>query len=191
MRLMNNTRKTFGETAAENQLNNDINIKTIEDDIRHAREKWEKDLIKNRDATIARTLQDPKFHNKNFYIAIHFLKHRLVNEPGSLIVARHSCPTPVYNQAVYKYNRSAHGLEFLWSIPDKIEYYWLLANLQNLPSEKQDAAKFCHLMESGDLEKWVIKENGNKPDGLIQDTNNKPYVVKEDEACQKQLILQP
>lgn len=188
---MNNTRKTFGETAAENQLNNDINIKTIEDDIRHAREKWEKDLIKNRDATIARTLQDPKFHNKNFYISIHFLKHRLVNEPGSLIVARHSCPTPVYNQAVYKYNRASNSLEFLWSIPDKIEYYWLLANLQNLPAEKQDAAKFCHLMESGELEKWVIKENGNKPDGLIQDANNKPYVVKEESECQKQLIMQP
>ena len=47
-------------------------------------------------------------------------------------------------------------------------------------------------MESGELEKWVIKENGNKPDGLIQDANNKPYVVKnEDEECQKQLILHP
>jgi hypothetical protein len=191
MRAMNETKKTFGQVAAENQSSNDINVRTIEDDIRSSREKWEADLVKLRDAEIARTLKDPKFHNKDFYISMHFRKHKMVNEPGVLIVSRHSCPTPVYNQAVFKYHRNAGTLEFLFSIPDAPRYYWLIKNMHALPKEQWQDAQFCHLMETGELEKWVIKENGNKPDGIIKDAKNKPYVVTEKTEEPKCLIIQP
>ena len=120
---------------------------------------------------------------------MHFRKYRLANEPGALIVARHSCPSPVYNQAVFKYHRTAGSLEYLWSIPDAPKYYWLIRNIHTLKGDELMAARFCHSMESGELEKWIIKENGNKPDGIIRDPKNKPYVVTDKEpVCQ---ILQP
>lgn len=189
--LYDPNRKTFGQISAENQAKNDINVKTIEDDIRGSREEWEREIIRMRDAEIKRTLKDPKFHNKNFYIIMHFRKHRLVNEPGVLIVARLSCPTPVYNQAVFKYYRSAGSLEYLWSIPDAPRYYWLIKNMQNIPKDMQHEARFCFLMESGELERWVIKENGNKPDGIIKDAKNKPYIVSNETKEPECLIIQP
>jgi hypothetical protein len=106
------------------------------------------------------------------------------------MAARVSCPTPVYNQAVYKYHRSAGTLEFLWSIPDEARYNWLVKNILNLTPEEQVEGKFCYLMSTGELLKWVIKENGNKPDGLIKDAKNKPYIVTKDTKEPQCQILQ-
>lgn len=186
------TENTYGAAVIENQIKNPINDKTLIDDAQDARRRWESELIANRDATIERTIKDPKFLNKDFYIVILFKKEKMVQQPRSWILARQSCPTPTYYQTVYKYHRSVGSLEFLWALPDELKYYWLHHNAFSLPKEYHESVKFVHLMESGELLKWVIKENGNKPDGVIKDDKCKPYVVpdkpKGESPC---LILQP
>lgn len=169
--------KTYGTVVNENRQKNPINDKTLEDDARDSFIQWERDLLEKRDALIARTLEDPKFHNKDFYVVLLFKIEKMTQQPRSWVLARHSCPTPTYHQTVFKFNRVSSELEFLWSIPSEIKYYWLLSNAFNLPKEYHMAVKFVTLMESGELLQWAIKENGGKPDGLIKDEKNKPYFI--------------
>jgi hypothetical protein len=95
---------------------------------------------------------------------------RIGNAVRTFVLARHSCPTPTYQQAVWKFNHESGTLEFMWSIPDKILYYYLLHNKTKLLADKQyaDTVKFVILMESGELLDWVKRENNEKIDAVIK-----------------------
>jgi hypothetical protein len=58
----------------------------------------------------------------------------------------------------------------MWSIPDQVLYWHIIRNAPQYLNDPETAglAKFCLLMESGELMEWIIKENGEKPDGIIQ-----------------------
>lgn len=56
----------------------------------------------------------------DFYIVVITKKERLMqNVLRNLFTARQSCPTPDYDQAVYKFHRTDEMIEFLWVIPSK------------------------------------------------------------------------
>jgi len=61
----------------------------------------------------------------DFYIVVLTKKERLMqNVLRGYFFARQSCPTPDYDQAVYKYCREDDRLDFLWVIPaaDVVNY---------------------------------------------------------------------
>lgn len=58
--------------------------------------------------------------NSDFYIVVITKKEPLMkNVLRSYFAARLSCPTPDYDQAVYKYNYKDESINFLWVIPSK------------------------------------------------------------------------
>lgn len=92
------------------------------------------------------------------------------NLPEDFYFVRLSCPSPGYNQNVFKYHHLSGSLEYLWTIPRKHVYYHIFHNrLHYLQDKKwQRQASFVLSMESGQLLEWVKKENGEKKDAVIK-----------------------
>jgi hypothetical protein len=104
---------------------------------------------------------------------------RVGGVPRTWVFARQSCPTPTYQQSVWKCHHQTGALEYLWCIPDQVLYWHVIHNAHKYINDAETAgmAKFCLLMESNELIEWVIKENGEKPDGVIQYKTESPIIT--------------
>lgn len=144
--------------------------KSVLDDIRdHTRVSSEARMANLYDTAKEATQRDP-YAGRNFYLVL-----VITNDPGNYnkpvdrIFVRLSCPTPGYNQVVYKYHKDSGALEYLWTIPKKHIYHDILRRKADFLSDKdtKKLASFVLMMESGQLLEWVKKENGEKPDAII------------------------
>ncbi len=156
---------SVGAQVAKNQEANHI----LDEDIRSYTEAMQPMLIQKLRETAEQAAQHDLYHNKDFYIVLVKNVDRVLGEPKFQIWARRSCPTPVYKQDVFKYRHESGELEFLWCIPSAQRYWHIMRNKQKYMEDKRTArlAQFVTLMESGELLKWVIKENGEKPDAIL------------------------
>jgi len=80
--------------------------------------------------------------------------------------ARKSCPTPNYDQSVYKYNRAAERIEYIWTIPNKETCYYLLKNKNLVVQEEQQLLGFVMQFAMGELftlSKKLNKEQEDSP----------------------------
>ena len=65
----------------------------------------------------------------DFYVTVITKKERLMpNVMRNYFFARHSCPTPDYDQTVYLYTRTDDSIEFLWVIPSKQTCLYMVTN---------------------------------------------------------------
>lgn len=74
----------------------------------------------------------------DFFVVVIRKRERLMsNVYRNYFFARKSCPTPTYDQIVYKYNRTTGVIEFLWVVPD-LETATIFRNhaLEVTPEEK-------------------------------------------------------
>ena len=158
------TKKTFGQVV--NELGP---INEIDDDIREYSKAMGKDTFAELHKIAFEACKKDVYKNKNFYIVTGIVTEAFTRKKFPKSWARLSCPTPIYNQIVHKYHYLSGELEYLWTIPDQGLYWLVYKDATRLLADKEtrNMAQFVCLMESGELEKWVIKENGNKPDGLI------------------------
>jgi hypothetical protein len=163
-----NKKKTYGQQIYDHKIK-DLGF---EDDIIEYRKQMEKDIILELNNCVNQALKKTLYQNKDFYLVMLMKVEPVGKSAQTIILARQSCPSPVYKQSVWKYHHLSHALEFLWAIPDKILYYHVLNNLGKYLNDKetQDLAKFVHLMESGELLKWIKHENGEKVDAVIKIT---------------------
>lgn len=61
-----------------------------------------------------------KKYADDFYLVVLNQRFRIFsNVIRTYFVDRISCPTPDYDQAVYRYDKKSEKVEFLWVIPDK------------------------------------------------------------------------
>jgi len=165
------------KVAGQVVLEHDTRRLDLEDDIIEYRRQMEPDILARLHDTALKAKTQTGYIGKDFYVVLLVTVDRVLRHPRTIIFARKSCPTPVYKQSVWKYRAVSGGLEFLWCIPDGILYQHILRNQQKYLTDKEtsDLAKFVILMETGELEKWVIKENGEKVDALIK--------IKEEVVC--------
>jgi hypothetical protein len=103
------------------------------------------------------------FARKDFYISLSFVRDgdKDVRKPVPFI--RHTCPTPLYNQAAFKYNHRSGDLQFLWNLPSEMRYWQIFRNKEHYLAKDDEimknTCKFIILHQSGELFNWVIKEN--------------------------------
>jgi len=149
----------------------------FEDDITEYRRSMEPDIMDRIYKTVDQTRFKDDYNGKDFYIVLITTADRVLRQPKIILLARKSCPTPVYKQSVWKWLSDAAKLEFIWSIPDAILYYHILKNQSKYMNDKEtaDLAKFVILMENGELLEWVKRENGEKIDAVIK--------INEESAC--------
>lgn len=113
-------------------------IETLLDTAVQARKKWEGD----------------------FFITVVTKKERLMkNVLRNYFMARHSCPTPDYDQTVYKFRAEDEEIVFLWTIPAQDICYDLLRNALQIPPEERDLLYNIIRFKEGELMKLAQIEN--------------------------------
>lgn len=77
-----------------------------------------------------------------------------------------ACPTPTYDQTVFRYNREAGRIEYLFTIPSKDACIYLKNNAHLVAKEEQELLGFVLKFHSGELDKYVKKLNGEEKDSI-------------------------
>jgi hypothetical protein len=109
-----------------------------------------------------------KEYDGDFYIVVLTKKERLMqNVIRNFFMGRKTCPTPEYDQAVYKYNRASGIVEFMWVIPAKDVCMHMLENALILPPEESRLLSFVMDFNDGSLLRKVKIINGEAADSNI------------------------
>lgn len=119
-----------------------------------------KDYVQNIHDAIFRGKQD---FSGNFYIVVITKKEPLMKVViRNYFTPRKSCPTPDYDQTVYRYKRADDLLEFLWVIPSKDTCILLKENALQVAPEEQELLRYVLDFADGTLFKLAKKLNGEK-----------------------------
>jgi len=101
-----------------------------------------------------------KHFDDDFYIHVLFCKDRLIRDcRKNIFAAQRSCPTPFYDQAVYKYNKRDDNLEFLWVVPDIDICELYKNNIGLVPEDEKDLYENIRKYYSGELARIEYLEN--------------------------------
>ena len=111
------------------------------------------------DQNMVACIEDAKTKYFNdFYIVVITKKERLMpNVIRNYFFSRFTCPTPDYDQTVYKYSKSSDTIEFIWVIPSKQACLYLLNN--PLEVKEKELLKFTLEFYDGTLAKKALLLN--------------------------------
>lgn len=124
----------------------------------HAQKKTDCSKIENHDQCKDRVALEG-----DFFIAALLKKEKfLENVLRNYFVATKSCPTPTYDQTVYRFNSQKGDIEFIWVIPDRETCLTFKENVaQIVPAEH---ALLQNILEfyNGSLYRKMKKFNGEE-----------------------------
>jgi hypothetical protein len=104
----------------------------------------------------------------NFYVVVITKNEKaLRNVFRNFFFARHSCPTPDYDQAVFKIDSSTKNIDFLWVIPSKDACHHLLDNKHLVAPEEYGILDFVIKYADGTLFKKAKELNGEHLDSPV------------------------
>jgi hypothetical protein len=102
-----------------------------------------------------------KEYDNDFYIVVITKNEKLLqNVLRHYFLSRKSCPSPQYDEAVYKYHRSEERIEFLWVVPSKDTCEYFVVNSIQIPEEERQLLDFVLRFTNGDLNLVAKKMNG-------------------------------
>lgn len=133
----------------------------------------EREMHKDYEKNILLCIEDGKKYYKNFfYIIVITKKERLMpNVLRNYFFHRSSCPTPDYDQALYRYTIHDDKIEFLWVIPSKDTCLTFTHNVTQIVPEELGLLRFILDFADGTLYKKTKQLNGEELDS--------PFLVKE------------
>ena len=106
----------------------------------------------------------------NFYVIVLNKTERLMqNVNRNYYFCRSTCPTPNYDQTVYRYDRKDNDLRFLWVIPCRDAAFYLRDNAFMIAPDEQDILKYVLAFDNGTLFKTAKKLNGEKIESSFLD----------------------
>ena len=109
-----------------------------------------------------------KMPKEDFYIVVLTKKERLMpNVLRNYFFARVSCPTPDYDQAVYRYDTKDEDIEFLWVIPSKDTCELMKLNALMIHPSEKELLKYVLEFYDGTLMKTSKKLNGESKNSPI------------------------
>lgn len=108
-----------------------------------------------------------KYH-KDFYIVTINQKFRLFsNVTRTYFIDRLSCPTPDFDQNVYRIDRKTGRIEFLWSVPDKDTCLEIYNDPLSVPESHYELRKFVFEFYDGTLLNQARKLNKEEEADLV------------------------
>lgn len=121
------------------------------------------------DKNIFACIEDAKKqYPKDFYVVVLTKKERLMqNVIRNYFMARLTCPTPDYDQVVYRYNFLDESIDFLWVVPSKDTCELLRAHFLEVPPQEKELLNFILSFYDGSLLKQCKKLNGEQEDSPI------------------------
>lgn len=107
----------------------------------------------------------------DFFLVVLTKKEPLMpNVLRNYFIARISCPTPDYDQTVYKYTKADEIVDFLWVIPSKDTCFLLKKHALEVPESERELLNFVLRFSDGDLYRLCKKLNGEQADSnLLQE----------------------
>lgn len=151
------TKRTLGAIV------NDLSQKSPDsrDPIEIQRE-LQKDYMKNLLEAVDRGY---KKYPSNFFIHVETKAEPLLpNTFRNYFIDKQCCPTPNYDQSVFRYNREAGQIEYLWTIPDRETCHHFKANAAIIAPEERGLLSFILKFDSGELLRLCKKYNGEEID---------------------------
>jgi len=101
--------------------------------------------------------------NKDFYIIVITKAERLMpNVFRNYFLARLSCPTPDYDQVVYKYDKASDIVNFVWVIPSRDACIYLKEHALEVAEEERDLLEYVLKFSDGTLWKVCKQLNGEE-----------------------------
>ena len=126
----------------------------------HARKKLDCSTIKNHDGCKNRSSLDG-----SFFIAALVKKERLLeNVLRNYFIPTISCPTPHYDQTVYRYNHEKGGIEHIWTVPDQETCEIFIENRNIIVKAEQSLLRNVLAYSNGSLFGLCKKYNNETKD---------------------------
>lgn len=123
--------------------------------VEHAQKKIDCSSIKGHDECKNRAAMDGDF----FIASIIKKEHLLQNVIRNYFIPTIDCPTPTYDQTIYKYDAHKEALEFLWVIPDRETCLTLQENKDIVVPEERQLLQYVLHFYDGTLYKLAKKLN--------------------------------
>lgn len=93
--------------------------------------------------------------NKDFYIEIQVKWEQILGRERPQLhqysFVKPNCPSPQYDQTLYKYHHKEDKIEYLWTLPDKDTYNYYIDNVTTLHPDRWALLKFVLKDLKGDL----------------------------------------
>lgn len=101
----------------------------------------------------------------DFFVVVITKNEKLMpNVFRSYFLARISCPSPEYDQSVFKYYRDDERAEHIWTVPSKDACYYLKENVNYvIPEERELMYNACRFLD-GSLLTLSKQLNGEQAD---------------------------
>ena len=128
----------------------------------HTLDEQMSEMLNDWDKVMYETIHDGRLaYGKDFYIEVQTRKERnMQNVIRNQFFHRKSCPTPTFDQTVFKYHYVKELPEFLWVLPSKEASQLLTDFALEVPKEKQELLKFVLEDRDGTLLRLAKKLNG-------------------------------
>lgn len=126
------------------------------------------EALKDLPKRILEVIEDgKKKYNDDFFVVVETVKHRkLINFVINKVFHRKSCPTPNYDQSVWKYNFKDQSDEFIWVIPARDKCHELRDNALFVPPDQKELLQFVLAFNDGTLYKLCKKLNNEKDESI-------------------------
>ncbi len=124
--------------------------------VEHAQKKLDCSSIDGHDACKDRVPLDGDF----YVVALLKKEKTLANVLRNYFVTTLSCPTPHFDQTVYRYHAKKEDLQFLWVVPDKDTAETFLENRDIIVPEERGLLKFVLDYYDGTLFQLAKHLNG-------------------------------
>lgn len=99
--------------------------------------------------------------SRHFYVCVTTKREYLAkNTLRNYFESKYDCPTPQYEQVVYRIKENSHDWQMMWVIPNKEACEYLLFNRHRIPPEEHWLLNCVIAFSRGKLDQVAQKENG-------------------------------
>lgn len=151
--------KTVGQYSYElSQKEDKHNSIELQEDIHkgsNSKKSYEEEIYEAyRRAVCDDSIKDP------FYIVVLFKRERMLkNVVRQLFFYRQTCPTPEYDQTVYRCVSGEDKIEFIWTVPNNSTCMYLPTIKNELTLDQLELLTFIEKFNNGDLDKKCAELN--------------------------------
>ncbi len=150
-------KKTVGALAAE-ILAKPLEVTHPIDQMRANLEDYENNMVECYNDAKKKYLAD-------FYIVVLFRKEKiLINTVRNMFFHVRACPTPNYEQSVYRYDKKDDAMKLIWTIPDIASCRYLKTNALSLDGDERTLLRYVMEHSDGSLLNYAKRLNGEKSD---------------------------
>lgn len=158
---MTEKRDTVGALSSDLLIKANVPDHSAVEQMREQLDKYDENLIECVE-------KHKKDYTGDFYVVVVTKKERLMeNVLRNYFFARHTCPTPEYDQTVYKYDRTNDALDFMWVIPSKQTCEYMRYNALHIPQSERTLLRFVMEFYDDTLMLLAKKLNGEQINTIL------------------------